>query len=446
MTVTNTDRKVEYVGDNSTTTFAIPFTFLDDADIEVFLRDESTDPPTVTLQATPADYSVSGTDVVFVTAPATSIKILIRRTMAITQPTDYQNNSEFPAETHETALDRGTLIDQQLQEELDRSVKFPDTVSGFDTDLPDPTNQENKFVRVNATADGFELSDGTTDGVFTDVENSGVDVGAQPTANFRDGISAVEDAGGNRINIDLDITNLTAESAIDATDEVAVFDTTASAPRKATRNELNAGYIASLTSETVPDNADEIVIRDDSAATPEERRMTRGDFLSGIGGASKLEIEVVEAGDVAPLIADPSTDLRGIVFPAGSDTDVRFQVPMEEYNAGDHIKLIVKAYAAATGNVVLETVSSLYEPGTTDASVAPTNQRTNTQTIAAPGAANQFFEDSTLEITDATGQINAVAVAATDVITVNLKRKGSDVSDTMSGDLVVSMAIVDLNA
>ena len=58
--------------------------------------------------------------------------------MPFQQNTDYTENDPFPAETHEEALDELTMNDQQMLEELDRTVQMDPDVSGFDATFPDP--------------------------------------------------------------------------------------------------------------------------------------------------------------------------------------------------------------------------------------------------------------------------------------------------------------------
>ena len=130
MTVSSTTTKNSYSGDGSTTTFAYAFKIFADADLTVILRSAA---GTETVQTLTTDYSVTnagnanGGNVVFVTAPASGVTVVIRRNVAQTQSTDYTANDPFPAESHEDALDRLTFIAQQQQEELDRSIKLSRT-------------------------------------------------------------------------------------------------------------------------------------------------------------------------------------------------------------------------------------------------------------------------------------------------------------------------------
>ena len=131
MTVSSTNTKNSYSGDASTTVFAYTFKIFDDDDISVILRTDATGGETVQTKGT--HYSVSGVgnagggNITFVTAPASGITVVLIRATVQTQTTDYTPNDPFPAASHEEALDRLTLMVQDQQEELDRSIKVSRT-------------------------------------------------------------------------------------------------------------------------------------------------------------------------------------------------------------------------------------------------------------------------------------------------------------------------------
>lgn len=150
MTVSNQTSKNIYVGNGVNLIFAYTFRIFEDADLEVTIQDTSVTPQTEIVLVLNSDYTVSGEGVQtggdvtlllggqLVAAPAATDNITIRRALPITQPTDYVENDPFPAESHEDALDRGAMIDQQLQEQVDRSLKLPANISGVDVTLPVP--------------------------------------------------------------------------------------------------------------------------------------------------------------------------------------------------------------------------------------------------------------------------------------------------------------------
>lgn len=80
-----------------------------------------------------SDFTVSGdgrtgTGVLGITpALASGGALRIWRATPIVQPEHYNENDGFPAKTHESAQDRGRLIDQDLARKLSRAVTVPDT-------------------------------------------------------------------------------------------------------------------------------------------------------------------------------------------------------------------------------------------------------------------------------------------------------------------------------
>jgi len=135
MTISEAAIKSLSQGNGVTTVFAIPFTIIEDgsSEVEVVLRDESVTPAVETVQVEITNYTLTGgpppTNVTMVVAPASTEKLLIRRIVALEQQTDYLENGDFPAESHETALDKLTAAVQQLREALDRAPVLPDTTT-----------------------------------------------------------------------------------------------------------------------------------------------------------------------------------------------------------------------------------------------------------------------------------------------------------------------------
>ncbi len=143
MTVaTATARSGPYAGNGSTTVFAYTFRVLDVAHLRVVLTSAA---GVETVQTLTAQYTVSGVDaagggsITMVTAPAAGETLTILRNVPFTQETDYQNQGAYYAETVEDALDLLTMADQQLTEQIGRSVTLPVASSITDLALPTPT-------------------------------------------------------------------------------------------------------------------------------------------------------------------------------------------------------------------------------------------------------------------------------------------------------------------
>lgn len=127
MTLSTQTSKAAFSGNGVSATFPLPFPFLRDADIKALLRQEGFETP---LEAG-VHYTLTGAgsaavgSLVMHNPPATGQTLVVYRAPAIVQEVDYVENSAFPAETHEAALDLLTMICQSLQEQIGRAVLYP---------------------------------------------------------------------------------------------------------------------------------------------------------------------------------------------------------------------------------------------------------------------------------------------------------------------------------
>ena len=157
MTVSTTTNKVSYSGTGSQTVFAYSFKIFADGDLDVYIRDTN---GTETLQTITTHYTVSGAgsdsggNVTFVTAPGSTDTVVIQRKLDLTQGTDYVANDPFPAASHEDALDRLTFITQQIQEEVDRSIKasVTNTISSSEFAIS-ASDRANKIFAFDSSGD-----------------------------------------------------------------------------------------------------------------------------------------------------------------------------------------------------------------------------------------------------------------------------------------------------
>lgn len=131
MTISTTSNTVSYVGDGSNTNFPFTFEIPAAADLEVILTTTATGATTTLGSST---YSVSGLGSPSggsVTYPlsgspiSSSYTLTVQRIMPLTQTTDLVNQSAYYPEVVEDALDKLTMIDQQLQEQINRALAFP---------------------------------------------------------------------------------------------------------------------------------------------------------------------------------------------------------------------------------------------------------------------------------------------------------------------------------
>ena len=158
MTVSSTTKRNSYSGNGSTTVFAYSFKIFDDDDITVILRTDSTGSESVQTKTT--HYSVSGVgsasggNITFVSAPASGITVVLLRETAQTQATDYTPNDPFPAASHEDALDKITLMVQDQQDELDRSLKLSRTNTMTSTEFTvGASTRANKILAFDSSGE-----------------------------------------------------------------------------------------------------------------------------------------------------------------------------------------------------------------------------------------------------------------------------------------------------
>jgi hypothetical protein len=153
MTVSSTTSKASYSGNGTTTAFTVPFYFLEAADVQVILRSSA---GVETVQALTTNYTVagagvtSGGTVTMLVAPAAGTTLTILRNIEATQETDLVPNDRLPAETLEVALDKATMLIQQLDEEAGRSLKFPASDAAMSAQLPVSSARAGKYLGFDA--------------------------------------------------------------------------------------------------------------------------------------------------------------------------------------------------------------------------------------------------------------------------------------------------------
>jgi hypothetical protein len=127
MSVSTTTAKVAYTLSSTTQTLSVPFYFLESNHLKVIKTVSGAD----TVLTIGTNYTVTGAGnnaggsiTLTGTGVAIGNVITIRRDVPITQLVDYVYNDKFPAETHERALDKLTMIAQAFSEQAGRTLRF----------------------------------------------------------------------------------------------------------------------------------------------------------------------------------------------------------------------------------------------------------------------------------------------------------------------------------
>jgi hypothetical protein len=179
MAISSENNRNDAVGGDSTATYNYTFRITSESHLLVTVKNPTTDVETTLTIDT--DYTVSGVgdssggSIVLVDAGQdwisassyldTSWTITIRRDVDIVQETDIRNQGDFFPEVHEDAFDYLTFIDQQQQDEIDRSVKNPESLpsSSFDPTLPTDINTASSALVTNPSGTGFVVGPTTSE-------------------------------------------------------------------------------------------------------------------------------------------------------------------------------------------------------------------------------------------------------------------------------------------
>src|SRR6185312_3649724 len=136
MTVNTATSTATYTGNGSTTVFPVPFYFLVNTDLQVLQKVAATG--AINILVLNSDFTLTGAGVeaggtlTMTVAPATGDTLYIARNVAAVQQTAYPANSPFPAASHEMALDRLTMLAQQIQTGLALTLQKPALSSVYD--------------------------------------------------------------------------------------------------------------------------------------------------------------------------------------------------------------------------------------------------------------------------------------------------------------------------
>jgi hypothetical protein len=206
MTISTTTIINSYSGDGSTTAFTYTFKITDQDDIEVLIRSND---GTETTKTITTHYTVSGVGnagggtVTFTSGniPTSTQTVVLRRSTPQTQTMDLIDNDPMSADTIETAHDKAIAISQELQEQVNRSIKFSRTNTFTSSEFTvDAATRANKILAFD---DNGEISV---------TQELGTYKGNWTTATAYYGRDLVKDSSNN--NIYICITAHTSSGAV----------------------------------------------------------------------------------------------------------------------------------------------------------------------------------------------------------------------------------------
>lgn len=149
MTVAALPSVVSYVEDGATLAFPVPYRFDQGGVIVERVFDGAVVPLTLGVDFTVAGGNTDAGGTVTRTAASTGAILRIRRQTPLSQPMAYTTGDRFPADSHEAALDRQTMVSQDIardaSEGLSRALQLP--VGEVAPDLP-PASARRDMVQT----------------------------------------------------------------------------------------------------------------------------------------------------------------------------------------------------------------------------------------------------------------------------------------------------------
>jgi len=257
MTVASTTdlTRNDYTGNGLTTVYNFTFPVLQESNradgksysIKVIITENTVD----TVKTETTDYTVTldedtrlGT-ITFNTAPTATQKITFVSDVDVSQATDYNNigTGAFPADSHEEALDKLTILFRQFLEKENRAISLPESSNLSNIDIPVSAENANKALVVNNAGDNIE------------VQNL-ADIGAISVSEFIK--TLIDDTTNTQARATLDAeqkaNSLTEKSSVVANDKFIIADSEDSNNSKkvALSNIGLTGEIKTWTSSSVP--------------------------------------------------------------------------------------------------------------------------------------------------------------------------------------------------
>ena len=465
MTLTATTNKVAYSGDGSTTSFPVTFIYWEDTTVKVILSNNTTGVETVWTAGT--QYNLTGGDGAVGTlaidtsptdyTPASGETLTIKSNHPVTQTTALPLGGAFPSTTMEARMDKNVRLVQQVQEGLDRAIKFPESSATTGVNLTDLTALN--MLRVDAAGTGIEnisLSDlalgiyrgnwaASTDYVVRDIikDTSNSNIYLCLTVHTSSGVQPVS------TNTDVAKWALIVDAAAAA----------ASAAAAAADLLLTNADVVLTHADVVLTHADELLTRADTVLTAADVVLTGNDVTSTNADVVSTNADVLATAAsydsfddryLGAKSADPTLDNDGSALIDGALFFRTDQAVMKVYDLSTTTWL--RTTASSTDQAHINTVSGIAADVTAVAGKATEVGRLGTAAAVADmailGTADVVVDMNVLATADVVSDMNVLGTA--DVVTdMNVLATADVVTDMnvlATADVVVDMNVLGTSA
>ena len=198
--ITSTTRRVQYTGNNSTTSFAFTFVIESASDIAVYFDGTK---KTLTTHYT-VTVGSDGTGSITTTTgntPGTGVLVTIIGNRSISRTTAFTSGGPLTAASLENELNSQTLLISQLSERIDRAFTLPiNTDATTPLELPynnTESSNADRIIKFNSSGNAFELGSTSTNidtlaGIASDITTvSGISSNVTSVASNSSNINTV---------------------------------------------------------------------------------------------------------------------------------------------------------------------------------------------------------------------------------------------------------------
>ena len=307
MTISTTIIKNSYAGNASTTAFTYGFKISADSEMEVIIRSAAGGETVKTIST---HYNVSGAGnagggtVTFTggNTPASGETVILRRNTALTQTLDLIENDNLPANSIESGFDKNLALIQELQEELDRSIKISRTNTMTSTEFT--VAAADRASKILAFDSSGEISVTQELGTY-----KGTDATTTTEAyNTRDLVKSTTAAQLNNVYICV-ATSVVGDTLTDTDHFALLVDAFASAASAATATTKANEAAASATTATNAKNA---------AETAESNAETAEAAAETAQAAAEAALDSFDDRYLGAKSSAPSTDNDGNALLTGA--------------------------------------------------------------------------------------------------------------------------------
>ena len=427
MAISTTIIKNSYSGDGSTDTFAYQFKIAADADIQVIIRSAA---GTETEKTLTTHYTVTGAgnatggNVVFTSGniPTATETVVIRRSTTQTQTLDLVENDPFTADSVEGAFDKNLSIAQELQEQIDRSIKISRTNTMTSTDFT--TSASDRASKILAFDTSGEISVTQELGTY-----KGTDATVTTEAYVqRDIIKST--TAGQLNNVYICIADAVVGDSLTDTDHFELLVDAKSAADSATAAASSATAAASSAT-TATTKASEAATSATNAATSASTASTQATnaSTSATAAASSATSAASSATTATTKASEASTSATNAATSATNAGNSETAAGTSETNAASSATAAASSATSASGSATT---------ATTKASEAATSA-TNAASSATSAASSATT--ATTKASEASTSATNAAASYDDFDDRYLGAKSSDPTVDNDGDALVTGAL-----